>query len=102
MNHTANPRLWVADMFTYNLSMKAQGLKPYYIEGGELKPLLVSRCRNQWGIIYFLTDAEYEKAKAVEDIVTKMRQAVQRQLELAQDLLASSIVHNIIPQQPTA
>lgn len=94
----ATERIWVADMFTYQASVKAQGLKPYYIEDGKLMPLLVSRCRNKWGVIYFLTDEELKRAEAMADKIAAMKQLEEKKMALLDELLASTIVHNIINQ----
>lgn len=91
-------RIYLADMWTYPASLKAQGLKPYGLVDGELVPVLASRCRNRWGTIYLLTDDEYQKALAVEAQIKKLKEAWRKQLELADELMASTIVHNIIPQ----
>lgn len=92
-------RIYVADMWSTQASYKAQGLKPYGIKDGELVPVLASRCRNVWGTIFLLTDAEYEKATVIAGKVKELKDNWRKQLELADELLASSIAYTIIPQQ---
>lgn len=91
-------RIYVADMWTNQATYKAKGWKPYYIESGELKPVLASRCRNQWGRIYLITDEEFEKLKRVGDNVKTMIELEQKKLELYNKLFEAVITEYIIKQ----
>lgn len=91
-------RIYVSEMWRSTASIKAKGLRPYYIEDGRLHAILVNNCRNRWGKIFLLTADEAEKAQQKASLIEQLLEQQAKQRALYAELLESTIVHNIIPQ----
>jgi hypothetical protein len=91
-------RIYVADLWRNQASYTAKGWKPYYLENGELKPILVNGCRNPTGRIFLMTDAEYEKLRPVGDNIKKMIDIEHKKITLYNELFQSVIAEYIIKQ----